>query len=455
MLRGLYYPRRCKHSVIHIHPGPQHFCPTIFTTTYLLRHFPNVPRRPLQTPDPSIVVFRKAPAGAGYIILVRQQTGEVRVIFPSELALLEHLRIISNSSEGIMISSPFKEGLIAALQGTGKLREQCSEPKYSVTIEDLDQYADQKWEDVLKYMVGGDTLNQDAVKKALTISKLIAWRDDVKDFDISPLGFQFLLQDRQTQLWFYVIHFLKCCQAEGSPIADALGFVFRVAYSTLGNFYSTEALTLTEKFVLRHFAKIGLCYHRKKKSRHYYPTPLGIALRTTSLLGRKDANEGFLIIETNFRIYAYTKSELKISLLKLFAKPLYKLPTMLVASITRSSVRRAMQQGLTAQQILHFLKVEVHCSSRMQSFPSSPFSPIPPTVSDQILLWEQESNRLSTTNGVLFRHIPKPLLHPLLEFTKSQNMCIWYDLDRCLMIISHSSRKAVKDKLRELKTITT
>ena len=124
--------------------------------------------------------------------------------------------------------------------------------------------------------------------------------------------------------------------------------------------------------MLRHFSKIGLCYHRKKSAQQYYPTRLAVALRTSAALGTEDKGEvrmclprfqqrlllllllgggclfvclfvcffwlekesfispltgaliicqGFLIIETNFRLYAYTKSELKISLLKLFAKP--------------------------------------------------------------------------------------------------------------------------------------
>lgn len=45
-----------------------------------------------------------------------------------------------------------------------------------------------------------------------------------------------------------------------------------------------------------------------------------------------------MIIETNFRVYAYTESDLSIVLLSYFLKLEYRLTNLVIGSITRSSV---------------------------------------------------------------------------------------------------------------------
>jgi transcription initiation factor TFIIH subunit 4 len=34
--------------------------------------------------------------------------------------------------------------------------------------------------------------------------------------------------------------------------------------------------------------------------------------------------EGYIVVETNYRIYAYTNSDLQVALIGLFAEPLYR-----------------------------------------------------------------------------------------------------------------------------------
>ena len=87
-------------------------------------------------------------------------------------------------------------------------------------------------------------------------------------------------------------------------------------------------------------------------------------------------DKGFIIVETNYRIYAYTgietsisyhlkyrikknfasintfqDSQLQISLLALFSDLLYKFPNMVVGSLTRESLRQAYKVGITSQQV--------------------------------------------------------------------------------------------------------
>ena len=51
------------------------------------------------------------------------------------------------------------------------------------------------------------------------------------------------------------------------------------------------------------------------------------------------ASSGFLILETNFRVYAYTSSALWARVLALFVRIEYILPDLIVGSITRETVQ--------------------------------------------------------------------------------------------------------------------
>ena len=70
--------------------------------------------------------------------------------------------------------------------------------------------------------------------------------------------------------------------------------------------------------------------------------------------------EGYIIVETNYRIYAYTDSKLQISLLALFTELLYRFPNVTVGVITRDSIRQALRGGITAKQIISYLEQHAH-----------------------------------------------------------------------------------------------
>jgi len=67
-----------------------------------------------------------------------------------------------------------------------------------------------------------------------------------------------------------------------------------------------------------------------------------------------------IIVESNYLIYAYTDSPVLIGLLEIFAELKTRLPNMCVAYVTRKSVRRALKLGITAEDILAYLKHNIH-----------------------------------------------------------------------------------------------
>lgn len=102
----------------------------------------------------------------------------------------------------------------------------------------------------------------------------------------------------------------------------------------------------------------------------------------------------YCVIEKNFRIYAYTSLPLHIALLSLFAHIDYRLPNLVVASLTRSSVLKAVSRGITAQSIHHFLLQRIHPAVLAEGG-----AVVPENVVDQLYLWERERHRVQFQEG--------------------------------------------------------
>ncbi len=93
--------------------------------------------------------------------------------------------------------------------------------------------------------------------------------------------------------------------------------------------------------------------------------------------------EGYIVVETNYRVYAYTSSDLQVSLIGLFAEPLYRFPNLAVSIITRDSLRQAFKGGITAQQVVRFLRMHAH-TKQIEERTKHKMPVIPPTIVDQV-----------------------------------------------------------------------
>jgi transcription initiation factor TFIIH subunit 4 len=119
-------------------------------------------------------------------------------------------------------------------------------------------------------------------------------------------------------------------------------------------------------------------------------------------LGSSGDQQGSVIVETNYRIYAYTQSTLQIAVLALFCKLNMRFPDMVAGRVSRTSIRQAINFGITADQIISYLAAHAHEQMhRTSSLTNKPI--LPPTVVDQIRLWQLENERMKTTGGFLFR----------------------------------------------------
>lgn len=239
----------------------------------------------------------------------------------------------------------------------------------------LDTYAMSRWRCVLHYMVGagnakgpeGEGISPDAVRILLHANLMKRDTDTEGSPVITRQGFQFLLLDVQAQVWHFMLQYLDTCEARGLNLPECLSMLFQLSFSTLGRDYSSDGLSAGLLQFLQHLREFGLVYQRKRKAGRFYPTRLALNITSRNAVAtvgqEEDDHEpdrGHIVVETNYRVYAYTDSNLQVALLALFTELLYRFPNLVVGVLTRDSVRQALRGGITAEQIISYLEQHAH-----------------------------------------------------------------------------------------------
>ncbi|KAL8729933.1 MAG: hypothetical protein Q9166_004378 [cf. Caloplaca sp. 2 TL-2023] len=338
--------------------------------------------------------------------------------------LLERLSILKriterNKPRSYVLTNPFAASLRQALTGGGNHKSfgvpSNAQVEDQVTIPQLDDFARRQWEGVLGYMVGstGIGLNDEdanlspSVKHLLKYGRLVEVRG--RSVGITQDGFAFVLQEVNAQVWTILVLYLENAEELGMDRVDVLSFLFMLGSLELGQGYSKANLTETQLQMLLDLGDFGIIYQTDPESDSYYPTRLATTLTSDagalrgasagfgSALRSSNDDKGFVVIETNYRIYAYTSSPLQIAILSLFARLSTRYPNMVSGKMTRESVRRAINMGITGDQIIDFLYTHAHVQMRKNA------TVLPPTVVDQIRLWQIEGERMKSTVGFLFK----------------------------------------------------
>lgn len=381
------------------------------------------------------------------------------------LGILRRLHIISISSitkteprQFLTLATNFRASLRLALEGGGDHQSfgvLSSDPVPAhIDIAFLDRVARKKWEDILHYVVnsvdigggsgfGGKSSGPNSsVRELLVAGRLVERVDNGGGVRITQAGFTFLLQEANAQVWTLLLQWLEAAdtanemhdkglktpRGHGLDSVDMLSFLFMLASLELGHAYDTAALTEMRRNMLPDLMDFGLVFVDPANAGQYYPTRLATtltsgagALRSVSAgvdaaiaAGNSDASAdtsltpdakpatGFIILETNYRIYAYTSSPLQISVLALFCELKHRFAGMITGRLTRRSIRSAVAYGITADQIISYLATHAHEQMhRTAALNNKPV--LPPTVVDQIRLWQLENERMKTSKGFLFK----------------------------------------------------
>ena len=90
---------------------------------------------------------------------------------------------------------------------------------------------------------------------------------------------------------------------------------------------------------------------------------MGHTTKSIPILFLSLLRSGYIIVETNYRVYAYCDTRnnpLQVALLNLFVDVQYCLPNLAVGLITRESVLNALRVGISSTQLLGYLYQRAH-----------------------------------------------------------------------------------------------
>lgn len=225
---------------------------------------------------------------------------------------------------------------------------------------------------------------------------------------------------------------------------DVLSFLFMLGSLELGQDYSTDSLTATQQHMLDDLNDFGIVYRSPPKSNRFYPTRLATTLTSdAAALNNSDSfssalnatstpgSKGYIIIETNYRLYAYTSSALQIAVLALFTDLETRFPNLVSGKLTKESVQRAIGLGITADQIISYLDTYAHPQMQRKT------PVLPPTVVDQIRLWQIEGDRMKSTEGFLFKDFRDwDEYQDLKKYADSIGVLVWSNDQRRLMFLT-------------------
>lgn len=376
--------------------------------------------------------------------------------------------------------------------------------KNPVDVKFLDRFSSQKWETILHFMVGTElpTVPSKSVLSLLKLGGLMEGPGtSAANLKITNSGFQFLLQDVNVQIWTLLLEYLNLTLDLNMDPVDVLNFIFILGSLELGKAYAVQGLSETQISMLPDLRDYGLVYQRSEGSTRFYPTRLATTL-TSESTGLKtpsmalnqalletekdselvsaesgDSQQGQIILETNFKLYAYTNSPLEIAILNLFVSMKTRFANMVMGQITRESIRNALYNGITADQVIRFLethahsqmrnlakekldkKIEFDASHNINTAGGAPQSKsmdsgvaqhrleiLPPNVVDQIKLWQLELDRIQTFEGYLFKDFKDQNEYDVLcNYASEVGVLLWSDKAKLRFFVTADGMSQVAD----------
>ena len=264
---------------------------------------------------------------------------------------------------------------------------------------------------------------------------------------------------------------------------EVLSFLFMLGSLELGQDYSKANLSAAQLRMLEDLSDYGLIYQSSPSSRRFYPTRLATtltsdssallapasyaptsqpstsaALATPAFSSSSSApTQGFIVLETNYRLYAYTSSPLQIAILQLFARLSTRYPNMVAGKITRESTARAVRMGITADQIVAYLASHAHSQMRRPGGgggggAGQTGTVLPPTVVDQIRLWQIEGERMKSTPGFLFKEFAgAPEYEACCAYAREIGVLAWSSDERRMFFVTRVEQVAAFLKARQKK----
>ncbi|KAJ7962559.1 RNA polymerase II transcription factor B subunit 2 [Quillaja saponaria] len=317
------------------------------------------------------------------------------------------------------------------------------------SLEDLEAYALAQWEFFLLQLISSNQAERSSsISSAmLKVFKrgLLSQRDKEAP-KLTESGFQFLLMDTNAQLWYIIREYISNSEERGVDSADLISFLLELSFHVTGEAYNLNTLNDVQRITIKDLADLGLVkLQQGRKESWFIPTKLVTNL-SASLTDSSSRKQGFVVVETNFRMYAYSTSKLLCEILQQFASLEYQLPNLIVSAITKDSIYNAFEKGITADQIISFLQQNAHPRVALR-IPS-----VPENVTDQIRLWESDRNRVEITPAHYYDEFPsREVFEAACDCAREWNGLLWEDSKKMRMVVKAEAHMHVREYLRRQK----
>ncbi|KAL6757496.1 Tfb2-domain-containing protein [Haematococcus lacustris] len=331
--------------------------------------------------------------------------------------------------------------------------------------EALDAFAHNQWEALQMYLLDpgspgpclppGVALDPLDVHRVLLNARLLSGPRSSRS--ITDAGFQFLLRDSHRQLWAFLTQYINdaamaaASANQGGDLASLMSFLMQLGFMRVGVPYALHGLGPLERVVAGHMMQLGLLLPFTHQRQSYFcPTRLA-----TSLCGggggsgdahNTDIAGGHIIVESNFKVNAWTTSRVQRSLLGLFCRCEASLPNFWVGALTHDSINSALASGIAAEEIVAYLQSHAH----PQVAKRKPV--VPENVCDQVRLWEAETMRMRADPAVFYDNFENPdLFEHALAFTRHLGSLLWSAPTSRAFAAREADHDRIKDYIKSVK----
>ncbi|KAL3151427.1 hypothetical protein ABBQ38_012436 [Trebouxia sp. C0009 RCD-2024] len=323
--------------------------------------------------------------------------------------------------------------------------------------EKLERYALMRWEGLLLYLISPAPPNKPPQAPAeiglpgLDVDHLLlqAGLISTEPRAIAEQGFQFLLLDTYSQLWLLLQQYIANAQKKaGSELVHVISFLLQMGFREVGVPFPLASLNPLQANIAAHLSQLGLLAPFRVGGKAWVsPSRLALALSGgPSSEVQQEVSEGYVIVETNYRVYAYTTSELQVAILKLFVRAECRLPNLFVGTLTRESVTQALDFGVQADQIISFMQQHAH-PHVLHKVPV-----VPEVVSDQVRLWQADTQRVRHQKAVLYDSFPTLQKYGLaVSFARQHGWLLWQNDEQGRLVSQASGHDQMRTYIKLIK----
>jgi transcription initiation factor TFIIH subunit 4 len=285
------------------------------------------------------------------------------------------------------------------------------------------------------------------VASLLLAAGLVVKDDATQRPGVTQAGFQFLLTDSYSQLWRLLREYIATAERQSSAeLASVISFLLQLGFQGQRSMRA-GALPPLERGIAAHMAQLGLLRAFRAGGEVWLcPTRLAVTMAGGAGASAGAAADGFVVTETNFRLYAYTASPVRQAILRLFVRCDVLLPNLFVGTITRESVTAALDSGVGAEQVVAYLRQHAHprVAARVPV--------VPGVVADQIRLWQRELQRLAAAPGVLYKAWESAELYAAAaDFAQSIGATLLRDDAAQTLVAASHAHDQMRAEIRALK----